>query len=104
MGSRLYGESSMSLTCALMGQGPQLIASAELLLARGHRVCLVVSDCPRVADWTQKRGVARVGVHENALEALAREPFDYLFSIVNHAITPAEALALPKLGAINYHD
>ncbi len=93
-----------SFVCALMGQGPQLIACAEVLLARGHRISRVVSDCAEVTAWTQKKGLARIGTKENPADSLAQEPFDYFFSIVNHAITPPEVLALPRRGAINYHD
>ncbi|MBC7922288.1 MAG: AMP-binding protein, partial [Ferruginibacter sp.] len=37
-------------------------------------------------------------------EALARSPFDYLFSIVNRFILPEAILGLPRKMAINYHD
>jgi natural product biosynthesis luciferase-like monooxygenase protein len=81
-----------------------MIACADLLLGRGHRIAGIVSDCPQVSRWTQKTGIPRVGAAEDQREFLGREPFDYLFSIVNHAITPAEILALPAKAAINYHD
>jgi len=76
----------------------------QQLLNRGHRVCAVVSNCPQVGAWSQKEGVARIDPSEDLVEQLGREPFDFLFSIVNHAVTPAAVLALPRLGAINYHD
>ena len=44
----------------LIGSGQQLIASADLLLARGHQVRGVVSDCPEVSSWAQKKGIARL--------------------------------------------
>jgi natural product biosynthesis luciferase-like monooxygenase protein len=89
--------------CVLIGRGPQLVACAEQLLQRGHRVLHVVSDCPVAAAWAQRVGVSRLEPHDY-VGALRREPFDWLFSIVNHAITPPEVLALARRGAINYHD
>ena len=95
---------SSSFTCVLIGRGPQLIACADILRKRSHRVVHVVSDCPDVAAWAQRHGVARTDPAEDYAAALGREAFDYLFSIVNHAVTPASVLGLPRLGAINYHD
>ncbi|HEX6243213.1 MAG TPA: formyltransferase family protein, partial [Polyangiales bacterium] len=94
---------STTLSCALLGSGQQLVACAERWLARGHRIVGVVSNCPEVSSWADARGVARC-TPDDQLRFLAREPFDYLFSIVNHSIAPAELLALPRRLAINYHD
>jgi natural product biosynthesis luciferase-like monooxygenase protein len=93
-----------SLDCVLIGRGTQLTASADMLLGRGHRVICVVSDCSLVAAWAQKHGITRVESNGDYTTALNSEPFDYLFSIVNHDVTPASVLALPRNGAINYHD
>ncbi len=97
---------SMTLSCVFLGSGQQLVACAEKWLAKGHRVLGVVSDCPEVSVWTKRRGVARIGTSadEDQLKWLRREPFDYLFSVVNHAIASAEVLATPQRLAINYHD
>ena len=93
-----------SLACVLIGQGPQLVASGDHLLSRSHQVMHVVSDCPLAAKWAQRHGIARTAPDEDYVAALSRESFDYLFSIVNHAVTPAAVLEMPRLGAINYHD
>lgn len=94
----------MPFLCVLIGQGSLLIACAEHLLRRGHRINGVVSDCPEVGAWSQKTGAMLIAPNEDLVDLFGRQPFDYLFSIVNHAITPAEVLALPRRGAINYHD
>lgn len=93
-----------SFACVLVGRGAQLVASADHLLNRSHRILHVLSDCPLVTKWAQLHGVARTDRGEDYVAALAREAFDYLFSIVNHAIMPAAVLDMPRLGAINYHD
>ncbi|MET0343805.1 MAG: MupA/Atu3671 family FMN-dependent luciferase-like monooxygenase [Polyangiales bacterium] len=91
----------------LIGSGPQLIASADLLRARGHQVRGVISDCPHVSAWAQHKGVARLVPGGDAAEQarwLKERRCDYLLSIVNHAITAPEVLAAPARGALNYHD
>jgi natural product biosynthesis luciferase-like monooxygenase protein len=95
---------AMPLDCVLIGQGTSLTACADILLRRGHRVGKLVSNCPVASAWAQRKGIDRVDPAEPLAGALSREPFDLLFSIVNHAITPAEVLALPRLGAMNFHD
>jgi natural product biosynthesis luciferase-like monooxygenase protein len=95
---------SSSFACVLIGRGPQLVACGEQLLRAGHRVLRVASDCPVAIGWTQRHGIAVTPTDADLQEALQGEPFDWLFSIVNHAITPAAVLALPRRGAINYHD
>jgi len=49
-------------------------------------------------------GVTRLDPSENLAGAIGAEPFEFLFSIVNHAITPADVLVMPSQGAVNYHD
>ena len=94
----------MPFNCVLVGQGALLIVCAERLLQHGHRIGSIVSSCPQVGTWARKKGAFLIDPSENLADMLGREPFDYLFSIVNHVITPEQVLALPRLGAINYHD
>src|SRR5690349_12702345 len=95
---------STTLSCALIGSGQQLIACAERWQQRGHRVLALVSACPEVSAWADAHAIPRCAPGDDQARFLAREPFDYLFSIVNHAITPEAVLALPRRLAINYHD
>lgn len=69
-----------------VGKGRLLIACAETWLGRGHSIFALISDCPEVAAWSQRKGLPRFATSQDALDLLRREPFDYLFSIVNHAI------------------
>ena len=94
----------MPFNCVIVGQGPQFVACAQHWLSQGHRIHAVVSNCPQVSAWSQKEGVTRIDPKEDQVALLSREPFDFLFSIVNHSIMPAGMLVLPRLGAINYHD
>src|SRR5688572_1787211 len=89
---------------ALTGRGQQLIACAEVLLGRGHAIVGVLSDCPEVSAWSNSRGLFRESPGASGTAWLGSPAADYLLSIVNHAILPAELLAIPTKGAINYHD
>ncbi|MDX2021254.1 MAG: LLM class flavin-dependent oxidoreductase [Deltaproteobacteria bacterium] len=88
----------------IIGRGPQAVACGELWLERGHTIRCVVTACPELRAWCQKRGLQHVEPQADLLAVLANQPFDYLFSIVNHAITQPAVLALPTKAAINYHD
>jgi len=93
-----------ALSFALIGSESILVACASRLLARGHRVAGVVSDCPTVCAWAAAQGLRRLAPSEDAAAWLAGEPVDVLLSIVNHRITPAAVLAAARLGAFNFHD
>lgn len=87
-----------------LGSGRLLIACAEHWLSSGRRIPAVASDCPDVSAWAGANHIERIAPSELSDAGLAAGSFDYLFSIVNHAITPPEVLALPSRQAINYHD
>ena len=94
----------MKALCSLIGRGPLLIACAEALRNRGYGIYGVISDCEHTAAWCDRHGITRLGTDGDQLAFLSREPFDYLFSIVNHSITAPEILALARKLAINFHD
>ncbi len=94
---------STSLRFVVVGTGQQLIACADRLLARGHQILGVVSDCPEVSAWSGHRAIRRAD-HPNTAEWLTTTVYDYLLSIVNHNLLSPAVLATPGLGAINYHD
>jgi natural product biosynthesis luciferase-like monooxygenase protein len=95
---------SAALRCVLIGGESLLIHCAGILLREGHRVAAVVSSEPAIADWAASHGIRTVRFDASLAAALANEPFDYLFSIANLRVIPADVLALPLRGAINFHD
>ncbi|MEQ9505446.1 MAG: LLM class flavin-dependent oxidoreductase [Hyphomonas sp.] len=92
------------LRAVFIGSGSLLIACADSWRQRGFSVEGVVSDCPAVTAWCSKSGIDRLAPRQDQAAWLQHKTFEYLFSVVNHAITPAEVLALPLKRAINYHD
>jgi natural product biosynthesis luciferase-like monooxygenase protein len=71
----------------------------EVLLARGHRIAAVVTTAPDVRKWAEGRGL-RVVAQAADLAGLS---VDWLLSIANLSVIPADVLALAK-GAVNFHD
>jgi natural product biosynthesis luciferase-like monooxygenase protein len=95
---------SAPLRFSLLGSGPQLIACAEYLLSHGHRVVAIGSDCPRVRAFSARAGLSCAPLAGDFRAYLAREPYDYLLSVVHHAIVGPELLSTAGVDAINYHD
>ena len=54
--------------------------------------------------WAQEQKIPWVARQDDLLSAVDGRPVDYLFSIANLSLVPASILALPRLGAINFHD
>ncbi|MET0287111.1 MAG: MupA/Atu3671 family FMN-dependent luciferase-like monooxygenase, partial [Polyangiales bacterium] len=74
------------------------------MLARGHRIVGIGSDCPQVRAFCARAGLSCAPLASDLGRYLAREPYDYLLSIVHHAIVGADLLSTAGLDAINYHD
>lgn len=89
---------------AFIGSGTLLVACAEIWIGKGNAIHGVVTSCPIATAWCERAGVPRIAPNQDQAAWLGRGAFDYLFSIVNHAITPADVLDLPTKRAINYHD
>jgi methionyl-tRNA formyltransferase len=96
--------SSSRFSCYLIGAESLLVRCGEVLLDRGHELLGVVTADQGIRDWAASRGVPVVDQRTDLGAALAGRDFDYLFSITNLAIIPAPVLALPRRGAINFHD
>ena len=91
-------------TCHLVGGDSLLMECGERLLARGFSVRGVVTRARRVRDWAAAHGLPCHDLDGDWQSELAREPFDHLLAITHLELLPAEVLALPRRGAINFHD
>ena len=89
--------------CVLVGAESLLLECAALLQERGHEIAAIVSDKVEICDWATARGIPLLS-SARALPTLNLPAFDFLFSIANLAILPADVLSLPRVGAINFHD
>jgi len=97
-------ERANKFSCVIIGSGTLPILCAEILLSSGHEICSIISSDAEVKRWTKERKIPHVEASANLAELLSRQPFDYLFSIVNEHILREDVLKLPRKVAINYHD
>src|ERR1700722_10654030 len=100
-GGRMGGE---QFSAWLIGENSLVTECAAVLLEAGHAVRGIVSPEAGVRRWAAARGVAALDYGPGLETVLGREPFDYLFSVVNLRMLPAELLALPRRLAVNFHD
>lgn len=89
--------------CVLIGGETLLIECARMLEERGHEIVAIVSRNADIRDWAAARSVPVLEA-SGILMHVGLAPFDYLFSVANLAILPPDVLALPRRGAINFHD
>ncbi|MCA9898612.1 MAG: LLM class flavin-dependent oxidoreductase [Ardenticatenaceae bacterium] len=88
-----------------MGEESLLIQCTEILLERGHDVRGIIANAPAITNWATEKGLAVFAPGKALAETLTKQPpFDYFLSITNLRIIPDAILALPKRGAINFHD
>ena len=92
-------------SCYVMGEESLLIQCTEILLERGHDVRGIIANAPAITNWATEKGLAVFAPGKALAETLTKQPpFDYFLSITNLRIIPDAILALPKRGAINFHD
>jgi natural product biosynthesis luciferase-like monooxygenase protein len=95
---------SHKLHTLLIGTESLLIQCAEILLQHGHYVDGLVTATPLIVDWAQTNRLPLIEPERDLRPYLEEQPVDYLFSITNLALLAPEVLALPRRGAINFHD
>ncbi len=94
----------MTFSALILGEGALLIPCAEILLRHEHTIPTIVSGNDVIREWAQEQKIRCVSRQDEVLSSVDGRPFDYLFSIANLSIIPTRILALPRLGAINFHD
>ena len=94
----------MTFSTLIIGEGTLLIPCAEILLRHNHKIQTIVSANDVIQEWAQEQKIRCVSRQDEVLASMDGRPFDYLFSIANLSVVPARILALPRLGAINFHD
>jgi len=95
---------SRRFRCAIIGEGTLPLQCAERLLSRGHDIIALAAPRRDAARWSHQRDVPLAGDVAALASLLAGREVDYLFSIVNPTVLKSDVLAIPRLGAINYHD
>src|SRR5262249_45024767 len=90
--------------CFVIGDSSLTVQCADILLNQGHTVCGIVSSNATVISWAKAIGVPQFDDLESLATVARERAFEYLFSIVNMRLLPAELVALPRFGAIHFHD
>ncbi|MFK7837223.1 MAG: MupA/Atu3671 family FMN-dependent luciferase-like monooxygenase [Sulfitobacter sp.] len=86
----------------LMGDESLTIACGDMILAGGHTIAGVVTRDADVGGWAAARGLS---VHAAPRDLLVTGlEAEWLLSIANLRMIPADVLALPSQGSINFHD
>ncbi len=93
-----------TLRAVLMGSESLLVQCAEILRERGHAIAAIVSREPAILDYAKGHGIDVVPPGKGLVDRLRDHPFEWLFSIANLDIIPPDVVALPRKGAINFHD
>ncbi|KIN61601.1 Non-ribosomal peptide synthetase [Sulfitobacter noctilucae] len=90
------------ITAILIGDESLTIACGDMVLAGGHSISVVVTRDTAVRDWAEGKGLPVLSAPRDLLAADVAA--DWLLSIANLRMIPADVLALPAKGAINFHD
>lgn len=96
--------SNETLSCYLIGADTLLIECGEVLLSKNHEIKGVITAVPRLRQWALQKSIPVIEYQKGYEAELQGQEFDYLFSITHLEIIKDDVLALPKRGAINFHD
>jgi natural product biosynthesis luciferase-like monooxygenase protein len=88
----------------LIGSEALLAECGQVLRDRGHSIAAVVTRTPALASWARERGIRVEAPGPDLTARLAGVEVDWLLSITNLSLIPADTLALAQRGAINFHD
>ena len=87
----------------LIGSESLTIEAGRQLLARGHKVQAVVTHSTDVRSWAAGEGLDTLGFGAGLAKRLDSN-VDWILSVANLEMLPADLLALARKGAINFHD
>lgn len=88
----------------LIGNESLLVQCGQILLERGHTISVLVTRTPAIADWARENGIEVERPGRSLARRIGNVSVDWLFSIANLSLIPADVLSLASEGAINFHD
>ncbi|MGH1412297.1 MAG: MupA/Atu3671 family FMN-dependent luciferase-like monooxygenase [Pelagimonas sp.] len=91
-------------SCIVIGNESLLVQCAQAALDRGNTVAAVVTRNAGIAEWATGLGLRVEAPGKDLGARMGDVQADYLLSIANLDIIPADVLAIPSKGAINFHD
>ncbi|WP_172402092.1 AMP-binding protein, partial [Ensifer aridi] len=87
-----------------IGSGTLAVRCARLAMEMGHDIRAVLSADTLFADWAACANISVVASVEELSTLLATEPVEWIFSIANPFLLPADVFGRARQGAFNYHD
>ncbi|MFN3723876.1 MAG: MupA/Atu3671 family FMN-dependent luciferase-like monooxygenase [Paracoccaceae bacterium] len=94
----------MTLSAILIGNESLTQACGAAWLARGHRLAAVVTRDPAVRAWGTAQGLRTEAPGQGLADRLAGLSCDWLLSVANLSLVPADVRAMATRGAVNFHD
>jgi len=91
-------------SAVLIGNESLAIQCGEMLREAGHSIAAVVTRNPDIATWAEGAGLQVHSSGADLAQELSGLSFDWLLSVANLDMIPDAVLALPKRGAVNFHD
>jgi amino acid adenylation domain-containing protein/non-ribosomal peptide synthase protein (TIGR01720 family) len=88
----------------VLGNADLALQCVEILHRHGHEIVAVASVSPRLLAWAATHGVPTAASLAGLRRVAELSAVDYLFSIIDPEIVPADVLRLPRRLAINYHN
>ncbi len=93
-----------SVSAVFVGNGSLLISCAEAFRQAGHFITAIATVNPDIRAWAEARQIPAVTADAPGRLALPGVEFDYLFSVANLDMLPAELIGRARKLAINFHD
>ncbi|MHC2296182.1 methionyl-tRNA formyltransferase [Rhizobium mongolense] len=87
-----------------IGSGTLAVRCTQLAIEMGHAVRAVLSADTIFADWAARANISVVASVEELSTLLATEPVEWIFSVANPFLLPADVFGRAHQGAFNYHD
>lgn len=93
-----------TFSAVIIGNESLAIQCCEMLRDAGHTITAVITRNTDIADWAKGNDLKTVSSDADLATELNGVEFDWLLSIANLDMIPDSVLALPKRGAVNFHD
>ena len=94
----------ISTNAIFVGNGSLLIQCADAFTKAGHTVRGIASHNPAIVQWAGDQGFECFEMEASVALSVPACEFDYLFSVANLEVLPAELITRARKLAINFHD
>jgi natural product biosynthesis luciferase-like monooxygenase protein len=94
----------ISTNAVFVGNGSLLIQCADAYTKAGHMVRAIASQNPAILQWAGDQGFECIVMESGDSLDFSGFEFDYLFSVANLEVLPAESITQARKLAINFHD